>query len=298
VQMGSLLTGIDLEGRDTLTRLVDLLDPLNNGDALRWAESPEQKLAIGLAALEEFKQDYFLPSLARRQALVVESATTRRSESAIPIDMMTLVAQEADPAWGDVGNALRNVLQFLLGASHTNVHPLGHAIDELSSWLARHPVERASVDDPRFLAQSLNEVMRLHPIGPFLWRIASVDLELESGTPIAAGSRVAIDINAANSDPNVYGPDADEFNPYREKTQAGNEYGLAFGAGAHMCPGIPFVLGANGTDGGVVQALRMLLACGARPDPQTPARRSEGYRDTYLQYPMLVTPDALPAATA
>jgi cytochrome P450 len=291
LQMACALTGIDLDGRDTLTRLVQLLDPLNSGDALRWAASPEEERRVGLDALDEFKSDYFEPSLQRRQHVLNNERLPESASTALPVDMMSLIASGADPAWQDEGNALRNVVQLLLGASHTNVHPLGHALAELSVWFEQNPDAADRRTDTTFLADALNEVMRLHPIGPFLWRIATEELVLESGIHIRQGARVAIDINAANHDPAVYGAEAERFDPRRMETIKGNKFGLAFGAGAHMCPGVPFVLGATGTDGGVVEALQLLLAVGAQPDPERTPARSQGYRDTYLRYPVVVTRD-------
>lgn len=56
-----------------------------------------------------------------------------------------------------------------------------------------------------------------------------------------------------------------------------------------LAAGVPFVVGAIGTDGGVVEALRLLLALGAQQDPDRTPLRSNGYRDTYLHYPAVVT---------
>ena len=51
--------------------------------------------------------------------------------------------RKADETWADEDTAVRNVMQFMLGASNTNLHPLTHALDELESWLDEHPDQTA-----------------------------------------------------------------------------------------------------------------------------------------------------------
>jgi hypothetical protein len=68
----------------------------------------------------------------------------------------------------------------------------------------------------------------------------------------------------------VFGEDVADFNPYREVEQGTHRYGLAFGAGPHMCFGLPLVMGSEGTDGSLVHLLKTVLAAGAEPDPDGP----------------------------
>ena len=97
------------------------------------------------------------------------------------MDMMTLVAMKADPAFEDEDLALRNVIGFVVGGANTQVHPLGHAIDEMEKWFIAHPEDFERRTEPRFLLTVLNEVLRLHPVSRLTIRVAAADVTLSSG---------------------------------------------------------------------------------------------------------------------
>jgi hypothetical protein len=186
---------------------------------------------------------------------------------------------------------VRNVMQFMLGSSHTSVHPLGHAIDELTRWFETHPGDAARRTDPRFLNHAVNETLRLHLVGPALYRIAESNVTLASGLEIRAGQRVSVDFELASRDRTIYGDDAGQFNPDRDTRGSAYPYGLAFGTGAHMCQGLPIIVGVEGIDGSIVQVLRLLFEAGIRPDPDRPAVTETGFRHTtYISYPIIFDP--------
>lgn len=294
--MACALTGLDLLTRQDRALMLELIEPLNNGDALRWADDIEGRVAEGVAAMEVFRDKFFRPSLERRRELLQKAQASEQAASDLPIDMMMLVALEADPAWRDEDNAVRNVMQFMIGASHTNVHPLGYAIDELESWFERHPEDYELRVEPTFLEGAVNEALRLHTIGPTLWRVAADDLTLSSGVSIRAGQTIAVEIAEASVDLAAYGPDAAVFNPHRKVSGGVYPYGLAFGSGAHMCQGLPVVIGAEGIDGILVHVLKAFYEAGVRRDLDLPNKRQEGFRDSYTSYPIAFDPARRPAA--
>jgi cytochrome P450 len=224
--MACALTGLDLPTGEDRVLMLQLIEPLNNGDALRWAHDIEGLVAEGLVAKDVFRDRFFRPSLERRRQLLKNAQSDELAEGELPMDMMMLVALQADPAWSDEDNAVRNVMQFMIGASHTNVHPLGYAIDELESWFEEHPEDYELRIEPRFLEGAVNEAMRLHTIGPTLWRVAAEDLIISSGVSIRAGQTIAVEIGEASVDPAAYGPDAATFNPHRKVSGGVYPYGL------------------------------------------------------------------------
>lgn len=97
--------------------------------------------------------------------------------------------------------------------------------------LLTHPGQRADVEaDPALWRNVFEETVRwISPIGMYP-RQTTADLEL-GGTPIPAGSRVALVIGAANRDEDVF-PDPDRFDIHRAQRNH-----LAFGGGPHYCMG-------------------------------------------------------------
>lgn len=63
-----------------------------------------------------------------------------------------------------------------------------------------------------YLTMVLKETMRLYPIGPFIGRYTTSDIQLPSCT-IPADVSVLVSCYHINRDPKQWGPKADEFNP-------------------------------------------------------------------------------------
>ena len=84
----------------------------------------------------------------------------------------------------------------------------------------------------------LAEVIRLEPVVGRLFRRLEGDVELAGGETLTAGSRVVIDVRAANADAAAVGPHPYCLDPDRRVAAKGvQRYGLAFGDGQHRCPG-------------------------------------------------------------
>jgi cytochrome P450 len=91
----------------------------------------------------------------------------------------------------------------------------------------------------------LHEILRLEPVVSDLARWTTADHDLpghrdgdHGPAVVPAGARVSISIAAANLDPLVVGADADRVCPRRALADGVAAAGLAFGDGAHRCPGM------------------------------------------------------------
>lgn len=245
-------------------------------------------MAQGIEAREKFRIRYFEPALERRVQLV-KAATTPEAEAALPNDLLTLIARDLDADWtADRGLALREAItDFINAGTFSSSFTLVHVLDECLSWAERNPDRTDQLLDEKFLADAVAEGLRLHPIVPLFYRTATEPIALASGRTFAAGDHVAMDIGAANRDPEVFGADADSFVPGRALPDAVYPYGIAFGTGRHMCFGMPVIIGSDGVNGSHVQILKALFAAGVRRDPENRPRmndqfgRMDGIWDVY-----------------
>jgi cytochrome P450 len=86
----------------------------------------------------------------------------------------------------------------------------------------------------------LHEILRLEPVVGQLYRRATDDIVIEHGgeaTRIPAGSRIVMDVRAANADPAAVGDEPLRVCPHRELGAGVQPSVLSFGDGAHRCPG-------------------------------------------------------------
>src|SRR5207244_2801854 len=122
-----------------------------------------------------------------------------------------------------------------------------------------HPADRARLSDTLFLRRIVNESLRLRATFPAMIRWAARDTVLKSGRRILAGARVAIVNDAFNKDPDVFGPDADQFNPYRVVPAGVHDYGLAFGTANKICIGKALITTARESADELDRALVKIL---------------------------------------
>ncbi|HEX7000628.1 MAG TPA: cytochrome P450 [Trueperaceae bacterium] len=91
--------------------------------------------------------------------------------------------------------------------------------------------------DERARQGILSEIIRLEPVVGRLFRRLDGELELED-EKLDAGTRVTIDVRAANGDDRAVGPHPLCLDPERVMSVKGVQgYGLSFGDGPHRCPG-------------------------------------------------------------
>lgn len=107
----------------------------------------------------------------------------------------------------------------------------------------------------------LEEILRLEPVVGHLYRRVQAPLTVhdsDTAHELRPGDLVDVDVRAANLDPEAVGDDPGDLCPHRELPRGVAASGLAFGDGAHRCPGAPLAL--RQTDA----LLRRLLA--AQPE--------------------------------
>jgi hypothetical protein len=134
-------------------------------------------------------------------------------------------------------------------------------------------------------------------VTPGFVRRVEEQVELPSGLVLPPDALAVIRNGPAAVEPEIYGADAAEFNPDREVQRGVPAHGLAFGAGPHMCFGMPLVMGAEGPDGSLMYLLTLLMEAGAELDPDSPPLDVVAARGTWdketMSIPLLVT---LPSA--
>jgi cytochrome P450 len=251
-------------------------------------------------AIDEFRERFFLPSRARRLALLEQHRAGELGEDALPRDILTiLLMHDAELSMPDE-LMVREVAFFYLAASHTSVHTLVHATNELFNWCKKEDKTPSEVvADPHRLQRFVLESMRLHPSSPEAWRRAEAEITLADGRVVPEGDKVVVDLQTANRDTSVFGEDAGEFNPLRSIQGRISPAGMSFGGGMHVCLGMNLVAGTvlrdgespnpdNHQFGTVTLIMRELIERGMRPNPDKPPQKIEASeRDVWAIYPVL-----------
>jgi cytochrome P450 len=101
------------------------------------------------------------------------------------------------------------------------------------AYLATHPEHRKEiVDNPAIIPSAVEELLRWESPVPYgVPRVATQDVVLPDGTPIAAGTAVTVSYGGANIDPSEF-PDGEIVRFDRETNRH-----IAFGGGVHRCLG-------------------------------------------------------------
>jgi cytochrome P450 len=125
----------------------------------------------------------------------------------------------------DIGSML---VQMVTAGNDTTVTMIVGGI-----WaLLQHPEQLAELRaDPSLIPGAVEEILRWHNPLHYFRRTATEDTEL-SGTPIAAGDKVAMYYTSANRDEKVFA-DSQSFDLHRSPNPQ-----LSFGIGEHFCLGV------------------------------------------------------------
>lgn len=249
-------------------------------------------------ALAEFETSFLRPSIARRQALLERFARGEIDESALPRDVLTVLLRNEDELELPPDVLCREVAFYLQAGSHSTANSMTHAMHDIFEWCRRHPEDAVRMrTDPVFLQRCVHESLRLHPASPVAWRKPVCPVQLGIGHSVKPGDRVEIDLWTANRQKEIFGEDADVFNPHRAVAPGYEPFGLTFGTGVHTCLG-------RDLDGGLVpkgevdptkhsigiiaMLVKALLEAGARPDPDDPPTLAEHTeRPNWGRYPVL-----------
>jgi len=300
-RISATVTGIDgVETPEETERFRLLIEKLAEAAAGQWTlKDRDALMKEGLEARHELIERFLRSSLVRRRELVRRFRTGEIRESDLPMDILTLICLHGDSGSVDPDEdayVWRECTLFMTAATQTTSHQLPHVVQHISDWIAAHPEDAHKVTDPAFLRLAVNESLRLHQTAPVKTRIAARTVTLKSGRVIPEGEMVALFAPNANLEPEIYGPDAARFNPYREVPKGAQPWGLTFGAGAHSCLGKNLVTGLfnradtkTGAEGTMVKILTILYTNGLRLDPQDPPQRvTSSFHDAFARMPILL----------
>jgi len=171
---------------------------------------------VGMAASAALKE-YFGEILAERRKDPQDDLITTLAES--EIDGERLTDDE--------------IMAFLLLILPAGVETTYRASGNLLVAMLTEPGLLETVRKDRSLVRgAIEEALRWEPPISTVVRVARTDTDL-GGMAIPQGTNVSVSVAAANRDPQHY-PDPDRFDPTRK-----NVAHLTFGAGPHVCLGMP-----------------------------------------------------------
>ncbi len=252
-------------------------------------------------ALERFDADFLGPSIARRTALIAQVDAGEIDAGALPPDVLTVLLRNADDLALPREVVRREVAFFLLAGAHTSATAFTRTLHHVFEWERAHPEDAERLrTDPLLVQACVHETIRLFPSSPvgMRWALAPITLR-SSGREIPEGAKVVLDLMAVNRDPDLFGPDAAEFNPHRTPPDGVAPWGLSFGGGMHVCIGQDLAAGVLPTGaaegdvhllGLVPVAVRALLDRGVGPVPGDPPTMDTSTRRPYWgRYPVVFT---------
>lgn len=253
------------------------------------------------ATLQEFDDRFFTPSAARRQALIEQVRQGDLGEDDLPMDVLTVLLRDEDKLELVRDMVLRETAFYFLAGAHTSVHSLGHSVHHALSWCETHPEDREKLEaDPIRVQRLVHESFRLHPSSPISKRRALSDVTLPDGQEARANDIVIVNLRQANHDHEIFGADAEQFNPDRKVQSGVAETGLTFGIGMHSCLGKNLAAGRLPTPGKAVDQddhqygtvswiTHALLKAGIERNPnQAPELDQTIARETWLKYPAIL----------
>jgi cytochrome P450 len=299
----ALLVGLDgVEGAEASERFIRYLQAIALAVTVDWQRGDHDRiLAEGKRAQALLETDFFDASVARRREMVARLRSGGLTEDDLPRDLITLLLLHWKPEW-EPELLIRETMFFLVASVTTTAKSFPHFIVNLSRWLDAHPDMRDEARSLPFLQRAANESLRFFVASPARLREAREDVVLTtSERRVAAGERVALWFLPANAQQDEFGEDAAEFNPLREVSGRA-PYGLAFGAGVHMCIGKPLITGvtlrddegnAVPVDGTMAHMAAALFDAGlALDDTRAPRMNDRTYYSEYASLPVVFTSPA------
>lgn len=277
------IAGIDLQSgtEAEFEELYALMNRLSRASTVvHYIGDKEAIKADGDVALAEFKARWYEPSVRRRREILGRLAQGEIGEDDVPRDVLTTLLRNVDNLDLADDVVLREAAYFPWVGAHATSHAFSHAMHHVLVWCADHPEDAVTLrTDDTLLQRFVHEALRLHPSSPEAERVALGEVTLPSGQTVAEGTHVIVDAVRANRDPEVFGADAEEFNPYRTVPADVQLWGLTFGSGFHACLGQELAGGVphdgTGPSAGVLHGAitvmgRILLQAGAHLDPDRP----------------------------
>jgi len=268
VGFGANMIGLtDMDDPERQAKLRQIIPGIFGGVLAQFFDNRDAVFQMALAAKRTFVEEYYRPAHAAYREMYAKVERGEMEETEIPRSLMRLIVSKADPVYEDDEVGIRDAILVFNTAIGTSVQSVVHMVHDTAEWFDKHPEDRARTDDMEFLTQCMEETIRRKaPFISFLVRRAGEDVEI-GGESIREGDELHIEIPRANRDPEVFGPDAADFNPWRERPEKLPRYGIGFGSGPHACLGLRVVLGNDGHNGSHVRFMQKLFSHGIRPDP-------------------------------
>lgn len=295
MNLAALTAGVDRPlGTPDETRLLYkyLMLFIEGATLAHYTGDREAKAAEISESLSRFDSEFVAPSAARRSKIIANGEEP-------PRDVLSVLLANEDSLHLPHDVIVREVAFYLLAGAHTSATAFTRVTHNIFTWLRDHPEDADLVrTDRMFVQRCTHETVRLQPSSPVAMRWALENIEMKSGTQITEGAKVVIDLLSVNRDREVFGPDAEEFNPHRSTPEGIAPYGLSFGSGMHACIGqdlaAGLVLDAEASTEGhlfglVPEAVQAIFDAGARPDPNDPPEMDESTTRPYFgRYPVLL----------
>jgi benzoate 4-monooxygenase len=268
---------------DIADRLRSHAENIVNAVAVDWhTDNQEEITRLGVESRDAFKREFYDPA---RQGPAAETAG---HEGLIQL----LASNPGSVPSPDV--AFREAVLFLIASSTTTTNALPHAVWDLEHWLVNHPERRADLTSFAFCRRVASEALRLHPPIPSLLRRMTDPVTLPSGLELSEGEFVALDLIDSAQDSEIYGDDADLFNPERVVSKGIWPFGFTFGGGPHMCMGRTLAVGdassdedADAPQGVLTRLLHDLYRAGLTLDPErAPRHREATKKNEYVSFPV------------
>ncbi|HEY1972136.1 MAG TPA: cytochrome P450 [Pseudonocardia sp.] len=260
---------VDTDSDERMARLRSCAGPLAAGASSQFLENRTEINRIALAAKSTYVEEFYRPSRDHYGQLIDQVNAGTLAADAVPSNIMSLIAQGADPAYRDEDRAIVETTMMFAASVGTSTQSIIQTVHFLLDWFEKHPEDRARRTDQEFLLNSIQETVRLRaPFSPYTTRMAVEDGEL-GGHQLSTGQEIHVHYVAANRDTGHFGADAGEFNPNRPTPTDRRmpRYGVGFGTGVHQCFGLRVVLGHEGIGGAHVRLLQLLFELGVDADP-------------------------------
>jgi cytochrome P450 len=280
MEFAAAVIGLDTRPPTAIDKLLVLLDGFHHAVHGKFFPNWQPYLEAGLEAKRIYQSDFYEPVMAACASAVHKGDKVEHGAT-----LIALLASQEEEAWEDLDAAVRETIPVMLGTVETSSNLLTNSVHELSLWLEKHPEDRKRLYDLDFLATVIQETLRFHPSAPHIGRVANDDITLSSGRVVHKGQWIAAMAVASSTDKEIFGPDADVFNPHRVVQPGIPRYATAFGAGEHQCLGLRVVLGNAGV-GAHTHILRTYLAAGIRPDRDRRPILEQSERGIFSSYPV------------
>jgi len=152
-----------------------------------------------------------------------------RRDNPGPDLISALLTAEADGERLTATELRTMVAALLFAGQDTTRNQLGRT---LQLFLAHPDQWSLLAHRPELAEAAVQEGLRVAPATTITGRVATTDLDID-GVHVPTGTTISMLLAAANTDPDVYGPRADEFDITAERSAPP----LTFGAGIHYCLG-------------------------------------------------------------